>query len=182
MRTSQFSLSPLDAIAIRLFEAFDVTIVSETNEKRIYLFNGHDLERWLLKVLCGIVNSKSLTIDEAIDMSIPRKWLDVLLGQNELEDGQGLYICNDIGHESKGPIGIELRAITNEQRLTGLGVSVCGQELILSMTGFPSRLFDSRRFVYRPFEIYTKKNVFEQSIVFSWDGTADKGTITLTLQ
>jgi hypothetical protein len=62
-----------------------------------------------------------------------------------------------------------------------MGLSICGYELIISMSGFPSRLFDGREMVYRPLEIHATGIDFEKSIMFCWEGKADLGTISVTI-
>jgi hypothetical protein len=145
----------------------------------LYLFCGHDLERWLLKILCGLAHSANLSINGSIDLSIPRLWLEILFGYTDFPDGHGLYICKDAGHRFEGPYGLGLRAITQRERLIGLGLWVCGYELILSMSEFPVRRFDGRSVIYRPFELHTIGLEYEKSVCFSWQGTADLGTISL---
>ena len=44
------ALSPLDNMAIRLFQAFDEKGAGDSGQRILYLFSGHDLERWLLKI------------------------------------------------------------------------------------------------------------------------------------
>lgn len=175
------ALSPLDAIAVRLFQAFDETRAGGSGQQLLYLFSGHDIERWLLKILCGMAYSKNLTLETEVDFSIPKYWLDVLFGYAEFPDHQGLYVCKSSGHRFEGPHGLALRAISGRGRLTGIGLWVCGYELILSMSGFPSRIFDGRQFAYRPLELYTTGLEFEKSIMFSWDGEADLGTVSLEI-
>lgn len=175
------ALSPLDAIAVRLFQAFDETGAAGSGQQLLYLFSGHDIERWLLKILCGMAYSKNLTLETEVDLSIPKHWFDVLFGYAEFPDHQGLYVCKSSGHRFEGPHGIALRAISGRGSLTGIGLWVCGYELILSMSGFPLRIFDGRQFAYRPLELYTTGREFERSIAFSWDGEADLGTISLKI-
>ena len=175
------ALSPLDAIAVRLFQAFDEGGAAGSGQQLLYLFSGHDIERWLLKILCGIAYSKNLTLETEADISIPKHWLDVLFGYTEFPDHQGLHVCISRGHRFEGPHGIAMRAITGRGRLTGIGIWVCGYELILSMSGIPSRIFDGRRVVYRPLEFYITGREFEKSIMFSWDGEADLGTVSLKI-
>lgn len=175
------ALSPLDAIAVRLFQAFDEQGVHGSGQQLFHLFNGHDLERWLLKILCGITCSKNLALDTEADVSIPDYWLDILFCGAQFPDHQGLYACKSRGHRLEGPHGLQLRAITGRGRLSGIGLWVCGYELILSMSGFPSRLFDGREFAYRPLEFYATAQDFEKSVVFSWDGTADLGTVSVEI-
>ena len=175
------ALSSLDAIAVRLFEAFDEEGADGSGQRLLYIFSGHDLERWLLKILCGITSSRNLTLEAEADSSIPRYWLDVLFGDAQVPDEQGLYVCKSRGHRFEGPHGLKLQAIVGGGRLTGMGLYVCGYELILSMSGFPSRSFDGREVVYRPLELYTEGRDFEKSVVFSWDGIADLGTVSLKM-
>ncbi len=171
------ALASLDDIAVHLFRAFDEEGAIGSSEQRLYLFSGHDLERWLLKVLCGMASAKSLSLDVERDLSIPQSWIDILFGDRVLSDGQGLYVCNAVGHQFDGPRGVTIQAITGRAGITGIGLSICGYELVLSMSGFGGRMFDGRRFVYRPMEFYTTAQDFEKSVVFSWVGEADQGTI-----
>jgi hypothetical protein len=71
--------------------------------------------------------------------------------------------------------------IAGRGRLTGMALWVCGYELILSMSGFPARAFDGRDVAYRPLEFYTTGHDFEKSILLSWCGGADLGTVSLTI-
>ena len=64
----------------------------------------------------------------------------------------------------------------------GMGLCLCGYELILSMSGFPSRIFDDRIFIYRPLELYATGREFEKSVVMIWEGSADKGTVKLEIE
>lgn len=175
------ALSPLDGMAVHFFKAFDEEGAQGSGRQLLHLFNGHDIERWLLKVLCGITYSKNLLFDSDTDTTIPEYWLEILFGREQLPKHQGLYICKSSGHRFEGPQGLKFRAITGRGRLTGIGAVVCGYEMILSMSGFPTRLFDGREMVYRPFELYTVGQKYEKSIVFNWEGSADLGTISLRI-
>lgn len=175
------ALSQLDAIAVRLFQAFDEEGAAGSGQQLLHLFCGHDLERWLLKVLCGVSHSKNLSADKEVDLSIPKQWVEILFGYTEFPDGQGLYVCTTIGHRFEGPRGLQLRAIAGRGRLTGIGLSVCGYEFILSMSGFPSRRFDGRKVAYRPLEFHTLGPSFEKSVLLTWNGVADLGTISLEI-
>jgi len=173
------ALSPLDGIAVRLFQAFDNRKVHGSDQRLFYLFNGHDIERWLLKILCGISRSQNLTLDSKIDTSIPDYWLEILFCGTRFPNNQGLYVCKSRGHQFEGPHGLQLQVITQGDRLAGMGLWVCCYELILSMRGFPSRSFDGRDVAYRPLEFYIRGRNFEKSVAFSWDGPADLGTVSV---
>ena len=175
------SLSPLDAMAVRLFRAFDEEGAGASGRRVLHLFSGHDLERWLLKILCGVAYSKAFPLETEADLSIPKQWLEILFGSSEFTNEQGLYVCISRGHRFEGPHGVGLRAITGRGRLSGMGFLVCGYEFILSMSGFPSRSFDGRKVAYRPLEFYTTGKDFEKSVALTWDGNADLGTISLEI-
>lgn len=171
------ALSGLDAIAVSLFQAFDEKGAVGSGKQLLYIFNGHDIELLLLKILCGVACSRNFPIDDEPDLSIPNYWLEILFGQTQFPDQQGLYVCRSPGHRFDGPDALKLQAIAGRGRLTGMGLWLCGYELILSMSGFPSRSFDGREFAYRPFEFYTVGRDFEKSVLLCWDETADLGTI-----
>lgn len=54
------ALSPLDDLATYLFESLNEGKAQGDERKLVYLLNGHDIERWLLKVLCGAACSKKV--------------------------------------------------------------------------------------------------------------------------
>ncbi|MDH5178964.1 MAG: hypothetical protein OEY07_04805 [Gammaproteobacteria bacterium] len=174
-------LSGLDSIALKLFHALDESDLSDTDDKELLLFSGHDLERWLLKTLCGLIASKSLALTDDVERGIQREWLEILYGKSEFSGEAGLYICKTTGHTFSGAHGVEAQAIVKKGKVSGLGLKICGYELVFSMTGFPTRVFDSRDFAYRPLELYAIRGKYEKSVVFSWEGAADLGTITLNL-
>jgi hypothetical protein len=60
------ALSELDTIAVRLFQAFDEEGAVGSGQQLIYFFSGHDLERLLLKILCGITCSKNISLEVPI--------------------------------------------------------------------------------------------------------------------
>lgn len=175
------ALSPLDAIAVSLFSAFHEVGAAGGGRQLLQVFSGHDMERWLLKILCGLVYSRNLFITDETDVPIPRHWLQILFGNSDFPEGQGIYVCTLPGHQFEGPCGLKLQAIANSAGLSGIGVWVCGYELILSMSGFPSRTFDGRTVAYRPLELYATGPAFEKSIIFSWQGTADLGTLFIEI-
>jgi hypothetical protein len=174
------ALSKIDSIAVRLFRAFDEEHVLGSRSHALYLFSGGDIERWLLKSLCGFAYTGG-SADDNRNIKIPKDWLDILFGRAEFSNGQGLYICRTVGHIFKGGRDVRLQTIYRNGVLSGLGLFICGYELILSMFGMPTRAFDGREVVYRPLELYVSGHDYEKSVVFSWQGDADLGTITLQL-
>jgi hypothetical protein len=61
-RNHNSALAALDALAGRLVStmaaiARDMAALRRRRPPALYLFNGHDIERWMLKCLCGLVVS-----------------------------------------------------------------------------------------------------------------------------
>lgn len=173
------ALSNLDSMAVRLFRTFDN--IAGNTENKLCLFNGHDIERWLLKVLCGMFVSNNLNPGRPVQKDIPLQWIEVLFQARGFDSGQGLYVCCSKGAILNGPIGIALRPLGKENRIVGIGLLVCGFELVLNMK--PSRIQEllGRQVAYRPNELHITGPRYEKSVVLSWNEPADKGTIDLKL-
>jgi len=180
-RRHNSALAGLDDIAVHLFNAFDDSAPTNRGETRLYFFNGHDLERWILKLLCGLKSSGNLNAEGDDDRLVPRRWVDVLFGTADFEGSQGLFVCREIGHRFAGPHGVQVQAVYRQNRISGLGVWLCGYEMILALLGFGQRQFEGRAVVHRPLELYTRGRGLEKSVAFHWVGAADLGTISTTL-
>lgn len=173
------ALSKLDSVAERFFRAFDN--IAGNAENKLCLFNGHDIERWLLKVLCGTFASNNLNPGCTVQSEIPAQWVEGLFGIRGFESGQGLYVCCSKGAIFNGQMGVALRPFGHGNRITGIVFWVCGFELILNMepSGFQD-LF-GRQLLYRPRELHIVGPKYEKSAVLSWNEPAGKGTIHLKL-
>ena len=171
------ALSVLDEMAVRLFDSFNEEGAVESNSKKLYIFFGNDIERWLLKIFCGIIFSKNMTIADNMNINNHKLWIETLFGIRDFYNETGLYICRSTGHLFQNLEDIMLKMIARDDEISGIGLTLCGYELVLSLKGFPSRQFDGREFVYRPMELHTTGKKYEKSIILSWDGTADLGSI-----
>jgi hypothetical protein len=104
------ALSGLDAMALRLFQKFDGAIRQKRRGKRVFLFDGSDFERWLLKTLCGAVFSRNAhTRAVSTDWSPSPLWLSILYGGAAFPDRWGFYFAGDsadsIGRRSPAVCG-----------------------------------------------------------------------------
>jgi len=180
-RRHNSALSVLDSVAMRIFQSLDERGASGSGTQQLSLFNGHDLERWLLKVLCGLAFSGNARFEREVDTAISVKWLLTLFGQRDFEAGHGLYVRCQVGERFEGPRGLRINPLASGQRLFGIIVSVCGYDLVLSLKPLGDRMLHGVRHAYRPFEFYTAGERFEKSVVFCWDGPADNGTISLRI-
>ena len=85
------ALSKLDAIAANFFRFFTANWSEHAIE--VFLVRGYDLERWLLKMLCGIVVSGNATLhgQRLSTWTPPAKWLEILFGSTDVEAPAGLH-------------------------------------------------------------------------------------------
>jgi hypothetical protein len=164
------ALSPLDGIALKIFRAFH----EQSDENAVFVFNGHDIERWLLKVLCGLHASGFPDVPKA-ERAVNTHWVEILFGRRDFDGVGGVYV---LGHHFQGR-GVAIRAIYGSGKPTGLCMWIAGLELALTIAGWPDRTFDDRTFAHRPFEIYTSGERAQRSVVCIWEGPADNGTISL---
>jgi hypothetical protein len=182
------TLSGLDTVANRLFAAIDENAEEfkahpDRSIPRIYLFNGHDIERWLLKVLGALTTrSEGMFPDRPTVADFPLAWLEILFGIRDFEPGQGLYMPRTVGMSRETERGIALGGIGQEGHMVGLTADLRGESFNLIMTprSDNARHFLGAEHAYRPLEIHVSDGISEKSIVFSWDGPADRGTIHMT--
>lgn len=173
------ALSPLDQAGGMLFRALYDSHLSGQSLQKVHLFNGLDIERWLLKVLCGLTIVNNFGSKHGAKDEILAPWIDILFGYADFPGDCGLYFCREVGNIFAGPVGVMWKAIIDGGQIAGLGAVMCGYEFILSLNGFPERQFDSRAFVHRPHEIFIRGKDYGKSILFSWPGEADLGTIVI---
>jgi hypothetical protein len=89
-------LSPLDSVAAEFFRFFTDEWSGDPVE--VFLTRGYDLERWLLKMLCGLVASGNATLDgrRLPAWTPPQEWLDILFGEADVSTPAGLHSI--VGH------------------------------------------------------------------------------------
>lgn len=124
------ALSPIDAVANNFFAAvhgLDVTMTAlAPGERKVVAFNGHDLERWCLKALCGFVARAR--------RPVPETWVRTLFGPTEVTLPNGLYMYTDVGGELVGQT-LGLTEIVQDGVTAGMVVNMLQHELVFSMNG-----------------------------------------------
>ena len=175
------ALGPFDATGRALFAALDrinSTIASPVRQELVTMIDGHRLERWMLKTLCGGLYSGNLpTFDGSIKgLCPPRLWLDALYRDGDLPVGQGLYLkAGSPGVAfSTEPMVLKFRAEVDLANVViGITTWVFNFEFILVLAPLPEVCPPSMDHShYRP-----KALVFEGSakrVAFDWG--ADTGS------
>lgn len=183
------ALSPLDDVAGRFFDRLEAAaIFPETGDSRpsnsLSIFSGLDIERWMLKLMCGLASSGNMSFSNKPlpDTTIPAEWLRILFGNEPFPEGQGLYAHATVGRQFETVRGITVRPLASYGRLSGIRLSLNGVEFALSMMA-PALAHPelSRSYVYRPLELHFTIPEAEHSITFHWEPPGARGTIHITM-
>lgn len=110
------ALSPLDSVGGRFFRALGAAPQhldgNSPARREVRLVNGHDLERWFLKILIGFHAARTK------GWTPPKPWLEILLGQREFAGAQGLYVAGVPGYTptaSPGASRVELSTLVGSE-------------------------------------------------------------------
>jgi hypothetical protein len=175
------ALSELDRVGHRFYKSLK-TINAELRDKtrkprsRPYLFNGHDVERYILKALCGDGFAGKMTARRGRirDWRPSAQWVRILYGLEPFPAGWGLYLATTLGKKfelDEGTLG--LVPITNEsEELCGAAFKALGLEFeLLMIVPNPAqpRYGDRDSCRYRPVEVVFSDGRATQGLIFGWD-------------
>lgn len=123
-------LSPLDAMAGNFFRSSKNL---ETIKDTAVVTWGPSLERWLLKVLLGLIGANQVNDqDGKVDISqIPVEWVEILFGYKEFPENLGVYSANFVN--DKVEAGLSFQTLLLEGKINGIRAKVGSIELYLSM-------------------------------------------------
>lgn len=184
------ALSLLDTVMIDFFNSFidinEKLAVSDKNTD-IYLFNGHDIERGLLKILCGCLASGSLKNNsQKIYCNPSNEWLEILYGINSCPKNWGLYFTNTVGSVINFDAGINFSPIVNEKYVNGFIVSLHGFNFILAMANSPENksgtLLENSTYRPKDFRFYDEKNNVEKFIMLGWENKGENKRVNIPYQ
>jgi hypothetical protein len=177
-------LSPLDAVAGRFFRK----IITSPSASRVSpgqvideLFNGHDIERWMLKTLIGICCSGNVSTDKVPirNWRPSRKWIDVLFRDEPFPDEWGMYCPDRVAQSISFSEAFGFNAISNDQiGLFGSINDIRGTRFILSMAQ-PYGHAVLNNCVHRPDELVVSTERGTNIIRFAWDHHGEGGSIKL---
>jgi hypothetical protein len=181
------ALRDLDDIALRFFDFLDrstrelgrrSTAVPLT---RAAFFHGHDLERWLLKVLIGGVGEVlHFPPERSTDTAIPDAWLRVLFGLEGFAAGQGLYVPTGSPLRQFGRSGsLAWTPIGSSEGLAGVTAIIDGYpfDLIMRPGGNPRREGSDTPMTYRPMTYHIEDGSGSDSVKFTWEGESDRKSL-----
>ena len=119
-------LSPLDAAATRLFKAakeHQAFVENKPMTSKTILVAGEDIEKWLLKVICGMVASRNVSHGGQPDplLSVSADWVDILFDNKPWPEGWGLYFYGAVGSSVAHDGHFRFRPYTSTDIKTMLG-------------------------------------------------------------
>ena len=178
------ALSRLDDAAGKLFRALDVVSADPPGAGRpttgLLLLSGHDVEKWMLKVFCGIAASGNLVIaGQRHSTDVPVSWSAALFSDDPLPPDWGLYVPRQAIPRTQLVRGVATAGMGWGGALRGFEVCFNEFTFLLLLAARPNgeRRFGGIEYVYRPKELHISGDGWEYSIAFGWQGPADKGTL-----
>jgi hypothetical protein len=165
------ALSRIDAVALRLFKKLDNAIRQEQRQPCVFLVDGTDFERWMLKSLCGLVLSGYADIGAVGPTWRPDiRWLRILFDDELFPDRWGFYYSGESATTIEG--GVKCRTISNSHDgVYGLETLLDDERFLLLMDAPPEDLSGTylSRYVYRPQQIVLVNEYCENVIRFGWN-------------
>lgn len=167
-RRHNSAINPIDYQAGRFIEtvinAQDIISNKARTNQRLYLFEGFDLERWLLKTLLNVYYAR-LSVDPQ-KFVLPPNLKSYFF--NQLQPPFGLYIPSKLDNEARYSMQIapkaEFNLIIEGNLVCGLTVSLAGLEMKFIVAGHPQTLGNFNfQHTYRPEYI----NFFQEDEVIS---------------
>jgi hypothetical protein len=176
------SLSELDEVGKRWVAHLaqvnaDINAVSSPRPVTMFLINGHDLERWMLKMLCGLVVSDTV---EVPGMAEPRawrprvEWLEMVYGLRPIPPVCGVSFMGQPGEELRNRIEFGVISKSTDGPLA-LAVTFYGLRFMFAMTTNRSGLLQDS--TYRPGIIHSGNDVIEDYTLLRWSTGASKGDL-----
>lgn len=172
------ALSPLDDVGARFFRSLDGIHDSFRDPgvklTSVHLFSGHDIERWLLKLFCGLVSSEQASSQTGVitDWAPPVPWLRMLFRGKILPLGWGFYFLGEVGETQLVTRDFSVAPLSNPTMgAYGLLVSVFGRRFLFCMATPPDDRSSTllRDSIYRPAELVFKGGSQEHILKLSWD-------------
>ena len=174
--THNSALSPFDDFAGNFGDELTRSMVAATEGRLVSSvvgFSGCNLERWMLKVLCGLVasNQAARLGGEALSSEVPESWVRWLFARAEFLPPLGLYVNGEIGRERTVDPSIRVGPITVAgHEVVGLEFSFQWFDAVLILAGWrgtPTGAIDPMS-IRRPRHMVLNDGKSEHRIELGW--------------
>lgn len=131
------ALSSLDASAARFFSTVKrFSKASYNGQDRIEIFNGRDIERWMLKTLYGLIESQTLQLKQGTKLNayINERCVDLLYNRVPFEYGRGFFMRTAYSEHLQVVNHLRVKPVLNNTKRTiqGLEFNILGFDFLLS--------------------------------------------------
>lgn len=173
-RRHNSALSEIDRVGVRFFRSMDWQTKGDGcpgEGSELYLFNGHDIERFILKAVACFVASGQMP-GFTRGTSVAEGWLQILFQNHRFPPGAGLY-RPAITSQSPGPAGTFLAPLFDRTgRLFAVRFGVCDIEFSLAFESPPA---GHPGFVDRhPSGAELRHGERRKKVAFHWEEPASK--------
>ena len=165
------ALSSLDTFAAKFFRFF--TAEWSEDEVEVNLIRGYDLERWILKMLCGLVASGIARYNgEPLSGWVPpEEWLEILFGSTDVESPSGLHITAGNYLATRATLHVKPAFKTNSAEPIALVFALEGIIIMLSMERLPPLSAPSKtgaKTYFRPKALQLRRDDQIREAHFGW--------------
>jgi hypothetical protein len=185
------ALSSLDKVAKRFIDGLhrvydEFATTPNSKQDWAVLFNGHDVERWMVKLLCGAVYSGNVTRNsQKVAGWIPSPLvLRILFGQMPFPKGWGMYLRAVRGEDSfiEYKREISFNALVGTSSAIGLIFQTYDRRLVLALADPPRNKdgTDLADTIYRPHRFTMSDGASEKTILFGWRDRELHQGVTIT--
>lgn len=160
-------------------------IASEAGSgNELIVFNGHDIERWVLKTMIAMGFGFDRGPDGASTWTPDIKWLEILFGNEPFPERWGMYFRGKAGRRIRDTGELGLVALISETGAFGGAFELRSIRGLLLMTMPPRDLIDSMLdgYLYRPDDIILTDGEHHKIIHFGWDQPGTGGAIRIRLE
>ena len=175
------ALSKLDAQMGRFFRTilnFDEDFNRDAPKEELAVFSGEDIEKWMLKTVCGMVASCQLAMQgEKNDVPLKREWVDILYNNHSWPEDWGMYFKVPEDKTITQFKSIYVQPLTGAGELKAVEFSINEFKFYLIL-GKP----DNKRAlgIYRPRNLNFSQNGVKKYIEVCWQNNAYQSYVDLT--
>jgi len=174
------ALSKLDAQMGRFFRTilnFDEDFNRDAPKEELAVFSGEDIEKWMLKTVCGMVASCQLAMQgEKNDVPLKREWVDILYHNHSWPEHWGMYFKVPKGRTINIFKSISVQPLTGAGELKAVEFSINEFKFNLIL-GKPDKPWDCGR--YRPRTMIFYQKGVKKYIEICWQNNAYQSQVDL---
>lgn len=168
------ALSPLDATGARFFDAIQRCAGVQSGLKQDILLSGHDVERWMLRTLAAMAESKNFAIDGAHlepNVSARLRISELLESPSKWKWPLGMYMMEGANYTlaHRETLQFSPLLVRETHDTIGMLTNIQGLQLGLLAAKHDIKGTSLDKAVYRPRSVIFKMAHVTNTIELSWD-------------